>query len=395
VPLLWNTNEPYLMSVYPIANSPSAYIHGQVGETHGRVTASVWASPGTGYTDVYVQSWGAPIPYESCVRRFENPYGNWPGIGGLGMVTILTETGCAWTITSSDPSWLVANTASGVGSGIVYYTVRPNGSPWERYADLIVSGQPNPISQDGTPGGTGGTGGTSEPTSGDDTLKLDQAPTVVAGIGTDGTLIFEPSAAAVPVYDSNGALRFAVPKSGFFPAPGSSFPDGGSRFGFLDVATAIHWIAWPKEDFILDDCFGNCGAGCTAKMIGGLLPSPCESPDYWSLELLSAHTAPNLVAEQTIGECFGSEESLNEYDVYMGTVRWTYHGVWTQSCEDHDWVMRQNALDGSPGLLPFSPSLCSGSQQRNWNYEALVFGLKFRASTSLPQGSLSCPQSPW
>ena len=60
---------------------------------------------------------------------------------------MVTDTGCQWTMSSSEPGWLTVHQATGVGSGTVYYTVRPNGSPWERSADLVVSGQPYPITQ--------------------------------------------------------------------------------------------------------------------------------------------------------------------------------------------------------------------------------------------------------
>ena len=218
-------------------------------------------------------------------------------------------------------------------------------------------------------------------TPGDETVRLAQAPAVVASISTNGTPSFAQASEVSVTHDA----RFEMPMSAL----------NGTRLGFLDPTTGIHWRTAPQPSKVPDQCFGNCGAGCTSKLIGGFFPSPCESPDFWSLELVSAHTSPALVGSDTREECIGPEAYSNEYDVYAGTVRWTYHGVWTQACEDHDWAMRQNPIDGAVGILPFMLGICAGpTQHATWSYETLAIGLKLRTPTHLPEGYLSCQQTP-
>ena len=73
------------MELHPTSNPSVINVLGIIGETHGVITARAWAAPGVGVAGVYVQSWGEPAQYPSCVRRVQTQT-NFPGPGGLGQL---------------------------------------------------------------------------------------------------------------------------------------------------------------------------------------------------------------------------------------------------------------------------------------------------------------------
>jgi hypothetical protein len=312
-----------------------------------------------------------PQPLLPCFNGVWPPDGQyWPIAGGSDAVTLSAPFDCVWEAAPTEP-WIHLTTTSGVGDAYLEYSVDEN-TGGERTGAIVINGWSFAVFQ------SGDNTSPPEPEVGGETLTLEEAPTVIASIAPDGTPSFARAAGVSVTTDVDGTPRFAVPKNLLTATP----------MGFLDPATGIHWRTRPQKELVADQCFGNCGAGCTATLLLGL-PAPCGNPDYWDVRM--AGGAATLVDTETREECIGREKFLNEYDVYLGTVRWTYHGIWTQACEDHDWVMRQNAFDGSIGVLPFIFGICGGpNERRTWNYETTAFGVKLRSASLQPDGALTC-----
>jgi len=149
----WATNEPYLLDVNPTApGAATAIVAGHHGQTQATVTATAWGTQPSASATVIVPGSGS---YPTCLRAVTGG-GNFAGPGGPQSLTIITNSGgCAWTLSTDSPGWLVLTQTSGVGSGVVPYTVRPNGSPWERAGKLFVNGTEVVVTQDravATPG---------------------------------------------------------------------------------------------------------------------------------------------------------------------------------------------------------------------------------------------------
>ena len=64
-------------------------------------------------------------------------------------IAVTSNTGCAWSVTSSDPSWLTFSPASGTGNGTVTYTITANPSSIPRSATLTIAGQIFTVNQAG------------------------------------------------------------------------------------------------------------------------------------------------------------------------------------------------------------------------------------------------------
>lgn len=62
--------------------------------------------------------------------------------GGTGSFLINSTSGCEWTATSSDPSWLhIISNSSGNGNGSLSFSVDPNFETYSRIGTIAVSGQ--------------------------------------------------------------------------------------------------------------------------------------------------------------------------------------------------------------------------------------------------------------
>lgn len=67
-------------------------------------------------------------------------------------VAVTAPTGCGWTATSSDPSWLSATPASGSGNATVSFTAAANTATTTRSATLAIGGQSVAVTQAGNTG---------------------------------------------------------------------------------------------------------------------------------------------------------------------------------------------------------------------------------------------------
>jgi hypothetical protein len=150
-------------------------------------------------------------------------------------------------------------------------------------------------------------------------------------------------------------------------------------------------IDWrdPDPDRAGEDCFGNCGAGCSD------FPNPCFGPEqYWIQEMLDE--------PQFLGVDYGV---IRECDVTTGTVylqnafryiapmRETYHGFRTAGCQLHD-----NTCGTGWGILgcPWSPlfSCTLGREERDWTYEIWEPGAWYEPGDVIEGGCDICPGGP-
>ena len=116
------------------------------------------------------------------------------------------------------------------------------------------------------------------------------------------------------------------------------------------TADGITWHAYPSSSKV-GKCIGNCGKDCSNSL------NPCKAkfPDtgYWSSEYL---WGPNFVRsidssnvcceefepqwfDDARNECYGYYYEYH-YDEYEAALRFTYHGVWSNFCSDHDHACR-------------------------------------------------------
>ncbi|MEW6187274.1 MAG: fibronectin type III domain-containing protein [Thermodesulfobacteriota bacterium] len=105
---------------------------------------------------------------ESCSYVISPASASFPASGGSGSVTVTTQAGCNWG-TSSSTSWLTVHSGSGIGSGVMTYSVAAN-SGGTRLASLTVAGNVFTLTQSGvavyTITSTAGSGGTISPSGG-------------------------------------------------------------------------------------------------------------------------------------------------------------------------------------------------------------------------------------
>ncbi len=154
--------------------------------------------------------------------------------------------------------------------------------------------------------------------------------------------------------------------------------DSTASAGWLQ--DGIDWRAWPSGDSGGMDCFGNCGSGCTDRVIFGF-GAPCDGPpQYWSLAFVAG---PDLVASGTAESCIdygdGNGAWVSEtWETYHAIGVWTYHGWVTLGCILHDAQCRSR----SPadfwqllGCVTFSG--CGDPQwEDSWSYQQWMVGVR-------------------
>ena len=206
-----------------------------------------------------------------------------------------------------------------------------------------------------------------------------QAPTVLASIAPNGTPVYQLVPGVVVDTASDGTTSYEIPPANrWFPG-----------WGYLD-SEGIHWASGPREDRV-NGCLGNCGLGCTTKVLPfGRLG--CASKDYWSRQPLAAPSSHGVEGRL---ECIGREDYDVEYDVFAVPVRWTYYGNTSVACYAHDLIMRDSIIPHVPILgiisaLPAALTSCLGVGPAEWSYETLQFGLRLRSATRAPEGSGAC-----
>jgi hypothetical protein len=171
-----------------------------------------------------------------------------------------------------------------------------------------------------------------------------------------------------------------------------------AMFGWLSADASAQWysdgVQWmyhPGSGYAMPGkCLGNCGIDCSTKREpwGG-----CGRPDrgYWTLDLIWGPNhimtlGPGDASEefQPIGQydeyyngCWGYDfEYL--YDVYDGAGTWTYHGLYSRFCSDHDHACRKGGFFANVYCyFPMDTArACSGAHYQTWSYDTYMIGEK-------------------
>ena len=75
-----------------------------------------------------------------------------PSSGGIGAITVATQSGCAWSVSmDSKPTWMtITSGSSGIGSGTVNYSLSSNSSSIVRTGTVNVANKTFTVQQNGT-----------------------------------------------------------------------------------------------------------------------------------------------------------------------------------------------------------------------------------------------------
>jgi lipoprotein signal peptidase len=139
-------------------SSPSwISIVGGSGSGSGIVSLSVMSNSSTssrtgtvtvqGRTFTVTQAGAAP----SCSYSLSPGSASVPAGGGSASFAVTANSGCAWTATTADTSWITITSGSGAGNGTASVTVTPNTSAAIREGTVTVQGQTFIVSQPGAP----------------------------------------------------------------------------------------------------------------------------------------------------------------------------------------------------------------------------------------------------
>jgi hypothetical protein len=113
----------------------------------------------------------------------------------------------------------------------------------------------------------------------------------------------------------------------------------------------------------LQECFGNCGAGCSDAWNPG-----CGGSQYWELQILSDLQPTGYRKGDFM--CYGGTCYYYEYMRVQAMGRWTYHGYFSWGCLMHDSTCPE-FLWGL-GCLWFGG--CGSGWNQDWSYDTVVLG---------------------
>ncbi len=88
----------------------------------------------------------APAPLEKCEYTFSSKFASLSHEGGNWAVNVMTDPGCKWTATATVPWAKATKNPTGVGSGIVGFTIEPNTGD-NRGGLLTIGGKNLPLIQ--------------------------------------------------------------------------------------------------------------------------------------------------------------------------------------------------------------------------------------------------------
>lgn len=89
-----------------------------------------------------------PTSGGSCNYTLSSYSATFTPSGGTSSVTVITQTGCAWTAVSSDPGWLtISGASSGTGTLAINYSVSSNNTALSRSATITIAGQTHTVTQ--------------------------------------------------------------------------------------------------------------------------------------------------------------------------------------------------------------------------------------------------------
>jgi len=104
------------------------------------------SSQRTGYLTVAGQAIPVLQTSTTCVYSLSSYGVTAPAAGGTGYLAVSAAAGCPWTA-SSNASWLMVYSGSGVGSGYVYYTVAPNTTAALRSGMITIGSMGHVVTQ--------------------------------------------------------------------------------------------------------------------------------------------------------------------------------------------------------------------------------------------------------
>lgn len=318
---------------------------------------------------------------------------------GSGAAEVTAPAGCAWTATTASAFVHFTGGTSGSGSGTVTYAIDANGAGTPRSALLMVGGEPVTLAQ---------------------RAAMLPEPCVATLSALSATVSYAGGSGAVAVSTAGGCSWNVVSNTEWIHVTDSSGPSGSgnvwysvdanggsARAGTLVIAGQtftisqreppvsasaedITWVTQPDPERV-GQCEGNCGAGC------GTFFNPCGGPHYWEHTVLSA---PQYVGDDWEPVCSGGFSWFVVRPRYSALARWTYHGLRSSKCEEHDVTCRN--LDFIP-FLPLDKALClataalvglnglnycEDAQPFDWSYDIVDIG--HGAPVAFIDGAPSC-----
>lgn len=128
-------------------------------------------------------------------------------------------------------------------------------------------------------------------------------------------------------------------------------------------------IPWdPPNGAFVDQCSGNCGAGCSDRM------NPCMGDahnQYWRLTYYSDPVYGVVEG----GTCIDQDLYRISWMAHTASGRWTYYGYRTEACEQHDAVCPE--LVGIGCVWFFG---CWGGHPDTWSYDVSLFHPEYEIS---------------
>jgi Putative binding domain, N-terminal/Viral BACON domain len=125
---------------------------GTTGSGNGVVSFSAAANPNpqtrTGTLTIGGQTLTVNQAAGACTYSLTPTSRSVVAAGASNSTSVTAATGCAWTATTNDPSWLtITSGASGSGNGSVGFTAAANPSPQARTGTLTIGGQTFTVNQ--------------------------------------------------------------------------------------------------------------------------------------------------------------------------------------------------------------------------------------------------------
>ena len=168
-----------------------------------------------GQTFTVTQAGAAP----ACSFSLSATTQSFTSSGGMGSVTVTTQTGCAWTALSNNAWITITSGASASDSGMVSYSVEASSLTTQRIGTMTIAGQTFTVTQAGAPAGSDNAGfvGQNVPT----TLTQGQGQSVTIAMSNTGTTTWT---------SGSYVLR-------------SQTPAGNTRWGLSEVALPVASVA--------------------------------------------------------------------------------------------------------------------------------------------------------
>ena len=143
---------------------------------------------------------------DACSYSLSTPSLAAPSVGQSASVGVTTASGCAWTVSNPDSSWVTVSPMSGTGSGSVTVTADPN-SGIARSATITIAGQTLTLSQSGSSSGGAYAGNYSGYYYGDDSGSWEAVVSSSGNITASITQTYGYSYTGSGTIDSSGNLN--------------------------------------------------------------------------------------------------------------------------------------------------------------------------------------------